>query len=67
VYVEYQDSKHELEYYDVARDPYELHNVAAQLTSAQQAELHRTLTALEACHSSTCWSAALPMTSARTR
>jgi len=61
VYVEYQDSQHEIEYYDIRKDPYELDNVAGHLTSAQRDGLHKTLVALEDCHTSTsCWSAARP-------
>jgi N-acetylglucosamine-6-sulfatase len=62
VYVEYQDAQHELEYYDIARDPYERDNIASTLTNAQKAELHRTLVGLEGCHDATvCRRAAMPM------
>jgi N-acetylglucosamine-6-sulfatase len=61
VWVEYQDKAHETEYYDLNRDPYEQHNIAGQLTSAQRAELHKVLTALVGCHDqSACWTAAHP-------
>lgn len=61
VYVEYQDRQHETEYYDITKDPYERTNIAKDLTSAQRAELHKTLTALASCHTgSSCWTAALP-------
>ena len=32
VYIEYADSQHEIEYYDIAKDPYETDNTANQLT-----------------------------------
>ena len=55
------DAAHEIEYYDIAKDPYELTNVAGHLTAAQKAELHEVLTNLQACHSgAACWKAALP-------
>jgi N-acetylglucosamine-6-sulfatase len=61
VYVEYQDRAHEIEYYDIAHDPYERTNVASSLTSAERAELHATLIALVNCHTgAACWSAASP-------
>ena len=43
VYVEYQDAAHELEFYDVAKDPFERNNIAGALTAAQRAALHRIL------------------------
>ncbi|HEX4019028.1 MAG TPA: sulfatase [Frankiaceae bacterium] len=61
VYVEYADSQHELEYYDINKDPYEIDNIADTLTGAQRSELHSILDALQNCHSaSACWSAAQP-------
>jgi N-acetylglucosamine-6-sulfatase len=61
VYVEYADRERETEYYDIAKDPYELTNVAKDLTAAQRAELHKTVTTLESCHTgSSCWAAARP-------
>ena len=61
VYVEYQDPRHELEYYDISKDPYELTNTAGELDSAQRSELHGILTSLSHCHTATsCWSAAQP-------
>ena len=60
VYVEYQDPEREIEFYDITRDPYEQRNIADQLTPAQHAQLHRTLSALVHCHTeATCWSAAM--------
>ncbi len=61
VYVEYQNAAHELEYYDIAKDPYELTNIADQLTTAQKSELHHILDELSTCHSgAACWKAASP-------
>ncbi len=58
VYVEYDDPQHELEYYDIAKDPYELTNTANQLTSAQKTELHQVLTGLVNCHDAAACTAA---------
>jgi N-acetylglucosamine-6-sulfatase len=56
-YVEYTDG--EREYYDRRSDPAELQNTAATLSADQKTNLHKTLTALTACHgSAACWSAA---------
>jgi N-acetylglucosamine-6-sulfatase len=56
LYVEYNDG--ETEFYDVTRDPFELHNLAGRLTFTQLARLHEELSALEHCHGSTdCWDA----------
>jgi N-acetylglucosamine-6-sulfatase len=61
VYVEYQDPQHEIEYYDIDKDPYELRNIAPQLTSAQKTELHTIVTGLAGCHTAgACWSAGQP-------
>jgi len=61
VYVEYQDTAHETEYYDIDKDPYEQRNVASELTAAEKSELHKVLAALAHCHTeTTCWSAASP-------
>jgi N-acetylglucosamine-6-sulfatase len=61
VYVEYRDAARETEYYDIRKDPFERDNIAATLTAAQRAELHKVLTRLENCHNAAvCWSAALP-------
>jgi N-acetylglucosamine-6-sulfatase len=61
VYVEYADRQHETEYYDITKDPYELTNVAKDLTAAQRDTLHKTLTTLASCHTgSACWTAARP-------
>ena len=61
VYVEYNDRQRETEYYDIKNDPFEVRNIAAELTAAQRAALHKTVTALESCHDeTTCWTAAMP-------
>jgi arylsulfatase A-like enzyme len=51
-YVEYADGS--LEYYDHARDPEQLHNVAATLAPARKAALHASLQALKTCHGQAC-------------
>jgi arylsulfatase A-like enzyme len=56
LYVEYVTG--EREYYDLRRDPFELHNLAATLSRARLRRLHRTLLAIEACHGGrSCWRA----------
>ncbi len=55
LYVEYLDGEREL--YDLRRDPYELHNIAASASPQLLATLHAELQALEACHGTTCWTA----------
>jgi N-acetylglucosamine-6-sulfatase len=61
VYVEYKDPQHEIEYYNIPRDPYEQDNIGNKLTAAQRTELHRILVNLENCHDArACWKAALP-------
>ncbi len=55
-YVEYVDGSRE--YYDLAADPLELHNLAGSLPSDRLAALHAALAGLEACHDgATCWTA----------
>jgi N-acetylglucosamine-6-sulfatase len=57
VYVEYTDG--EREYYDIARDPFELRNVVDRLTPAREAQLHAALARLRNCHDAqACWRAA---------
>jgi N-acetylglucosamine-6-sulfatase len=59
LYVEYTTG--EREYYDIARDPYELRNIARRLTPARLAELHTRLAGLQNCHDAlACWQAASP-------
>ena len=56
LYVEYADG--EREFYDLKTDPYELDNIAASLSPAEVALLHRHLRALERCHGARqCWAA----------
>jgi arylsulfatase A-like enzyme len=56
LYVEYDNG--EREYYNLARDPFELRNIAAQLSPAHARRLHRTLLRIESCHGArSCWRA----------
>ncbi len=56
LYVEYDDG--EREYYDLVHDPYELHNLAYELTSERLLTLHLQLLRLEDCHTGAgCWRA----------
>jgi arylsulfatase A-like enzyme len=52
VYVEYRNGQHE--YYDLARDPNELHNTYARLPHAQRTRLHDQLEKLHRCRGPTC-------------
>jgi N-acetylglucosamine-6-sulfatase len=55
-YVEYENG--DREFYDRRRDPYELHNRAARLTSAQRARLSAALARYRRCHGAlSCWAA----------
>jgi N-acetylglucosamine-6-sulfatase len=55
-YVEYADGSRE--YYDLARDPDQLHNLAATLHPARARRLHAALTRLTHCHDGpACWTA----------
>jgi N-acetylglucosamine-6-sulfatase len=61
VYVEYQDPQHELEYYDIAKDPNELDNTVRTLTDAQRKTLHELVAGLRNCHDGrSCWTAGRP-------
>jgi N-acetylglucosamine-6-sulfatase len=61
VYVAYKDTTHETEYYNIARDPFELNNIANKLTTTQSTELHKILRRLETCHNArACWTAGMP-------
>ena len=56
LYVEYADG--EIEFYDLRRDPSELHNIAGRLSRRQRLQLHRELHALKYCSGATgCWKA----------
>jgi N-acetylglucosamine-6-sulfatase len=48
LYVEYVTG--EREFYDLRRDPFELHNIAAQLAPGRLRGLHRSLVRIERCH-----------------
>jgi arylsulfatase A-like enzyme len=52
LYVEYATGEREL--YDLQRDPFELHNMAATASPAFLGRLHREVTALQACRAETC-------------
>lgn len=51
LYVEYSTGEHE--YYNLNRDPYELHNVYASLSPAIKARLHQEVVTLKTCHDNT--------------
>ncbi len=53
VYVEYTNG--DREYYNIAKDPYELHNTYKRQSAVKKARLHRTLTRLETCSGQSCW------------
>ena len=56
LYVEYGDG--EREYYDLQRDPFELDNIAAQLSPTRARMLHDALVRIEGCHGAkACWRA----------
>jgi N-acetylglucosamine-6-sulfatase len=56
LYVEYKGG--EREYYELTRDPFELHNIAAGLSPAHALALHRTLLGIEGCRGErSCWRA----------
>jgi N-acetylglucosamine-6-sulfatase len=56
IYVEYRNG--EREFYDLALDPFELDNRAAQLSPTRLARLHADLVLLENCHGArACWDA----------
>jgi N-acetylglucosamine-6-sulfatase len=56
LYVEYATG--EREYYDLRRDPFELHNLAATLTRRRERRLHLTLERIEHCRGArACWRA----------
>ena len=48
LYVEYKSGEHE--YYNLVKDPYEIHNVYASLSTLHKAALHLQVLRLEACH-----------------
>jgi N-acetylglucosamine-6-sulfatase len=59
VYVRYVDG--EREYYNLVKDPYELHNLGPSLPPARRAALDKIMNRLIACHSGAqCWTAGVP-------
>jgi N-acetylglucosamine-6-sulfatase len=56
LYVQYSDG--EIEFYDLRRDPFELHNVAGRLNFQQLGQLSFELDAIKHCHQGhSCWAA----------
>ena len=56
LYVEYAHGQ--IEFYDLRRDPFELHNISTRRTKRQRRWLHRELRALKYCHGAgRCWKA----------
>ncbi len=56
LYVEYDDGQ--IEYYDLIRDPLELHNAASELLPAKRRQLHDALRANKECRGeAACWEA----------
>jgi hypothetical protein len=55
LYVQYSNG--EIEFYDLRRDPYELNNIAGQLSYSQLAQLFFELQALRHCQARGCWAA----------
>jgi hypothetical protein len=54
LYVEYEDG--DREFYDLQTDPFELHNLAGELSAPTLAQLHQTLMAMANCHDGvSCW------------
>jgi len=61
VYVEYADPQHEIEYYNIDKDPSEMDNTANQLTPQQRELLHGIVAAYATCHdANACWTAGQP-------
>lgn len=48
LYVEYRDGEHE--YYNLNKDPYEVHNVYSSLPKSQKTALQQEVAVLESCH-----------------
>lgn len=56
LYVAYSDGEHE--FYDLRRDPFELHNIFNSLNGRQRAQLQSELARMEHCHNGpACWAA----------
>ncbi len=59
VFIRYEGG--EKEFYDIARDPYELHNLGPTLSTLRSGFLNHVMNQLIACHgSASCWSAGVP-------
>ena len=58
MYVEYQDGSGVIGYYDLTKDPYELHNIAGTLSPEKRKALHDALVANTTCKGQEqCWAA----------
>jgi N-acetylglucosamine-6-sulfatase len=58
LYVEYDDTAHEVGYYDTRSDPMELNNIAASLPADTLSRWHRVLAGAAACRGTdACWAA----------
>ncbi|MFN7965593.1 MAG: hypothetical protein U0V87_07895 [Acidobacteriota bacterium] len=58
LYVEYDNEQHERGYYDLLRDPYELHNIVDRLPPEKRARLHHVLLTNTECDGpDACWRA----------
>ena len=55
LYVQYDDG--ETEYYDLQTDPFELHNLSADLSERTLLRLHAELARLQSCRGAQCWTA----------
>ena len=59
IFIRYEDG--DIEYYDIAKDPYELHNLGPSLSKLRTGYLNHVMNQLIACHGSTeCWNAGVP-------
>lgn len=60
VFVRYKTTG-DIEYYDIAKDPLEMHNLGPSLPTARRDQLNQIMNRLIACHgSSSCWAAGVP-------
>ena len=58
MYVEYDDAKHEVGFYNLKADPLELKNIAGSLSAEQLKRWHDVLQANATCHGAqACWDA----------
>ena len=59
VFIRYEDG--EIEFYDIAKDPYELHNLGPSLSKLRSGYLNHVMNQLIACHGNAeCWNAGVP-------